>query len=226
MSEEHPGDESRRDPPTMTVPVSRDEAVGGDGEPVPEADAAGESSRRRHSRRRVASEWGVVLIAALLLAFVIRTFAVQAFFIPSASMEPTLNIGDRILVDKAFFDYHHLQRGDIIVFTQPPRDTCGSSETDLVKRVIGLPGQTIRSQGNSIYVDGKRISEPYLPRDDPLGPVRITPQKIKPDNFYVLGDNRAISCDSRYWGTVVGDTIVGKVDLRWWHNGRPDIHFF
>jgi signal peptidase I len=229
------------EPAASDPPVSSEAAVGlttpeafVDGAPVGEPPPPGVGDTppiglgRR--RRRVATEWLVVLVAALLLALGIRAYAVQAFFIPSASMEPTLNIGDRLLVDKALFDYHHLKEGDIIVFHQPPADTmCGPPETDLVKRVIGLPGQSIYSLGNNVYVDGHRLTESYLPKNDELGPQiapKAHPFKVPADQFYVMGDNRAISCDSRYWGTVKGSSIVGKAVLLWWHNGHPDLHFF
>jgi signal peptidase I len=98
---------------------------------------------------------------ALLLAFGIRTFGVQVFSIPSSSMVPTLDVYDRILVQKAFFNWHGLRAGDIVVFTHPPRDHCaGPAGTDLVKRVIALPGQTIYSAGGILYVDGRTSVHP------------------------------------------------------------------
>ena len=95
-----------------------------------------------------------------------------------------------------------------------------------MKRVIALPGQTIYSSGNNIYVDGHLLSEPYLPRSDPLGPpipdaTRPHPYRVPAGDFYVLGDNRAISCDSRYWGPITGSSIVGKAILVWWTNSHP-----
>jgi signal peptidase I len=147
-------------------------------------------------------------------------------------MESTLDIGDRILVWKAFFNWHDVHQGDIVVFTHPPLDHCpGPANTDLVKRVIALPGQTIYSAGNNVYVDGRRLAEPYLPLNDPLGrPIpsatRQAPFRVPAGEFYVMGDNRAISCDSRYWGPIKGTSIVGKAVLLFWHNNGPDLHFF
>jgi signal peptidase I len=145
-------------------------------------------------------------------------------------MVPTLSVYDRILVQKAFFNWHDVRTGDIVVFTHPPRDHCpGPQNGDLVKRVIALPGQTIYSSGNSIYINGRLLAEPYLPPYDPLGPAiasRQYPYRVPPGDFYLLGDNRAISCDSRYWGPIKGSSIVGKVVLLWWHNGHPDLHWF
>jgi signal peptidase I len=184
------------------------------------------------TRRRALAGWAICLAVAVLLAVGIRTFVVQAFSIPSTSMVPTLNVYDRILVWKAFFSWHQLREGDIIVFTHPPRDHCpGPARTDLVKRVIALPGQTIYSAGGVLYVDGRRLREPYLPSDDPLGPPipggsRQDPFRVPRGEFYVMGDNRAISCDSRYWGPIQGSTIVGRVVMLVWHDSHPDFRFF
>jgi signal peptidase I len=147
-------------------------------------------------------------------------------------MVPSLGVYDRILVQKAFYGPGDVRQGDIVVFSHPPLDHCpGPQNDDLVKRVIALPGQTIYSSGNGIYVDGRRLAEPYLPRYDPLGPPipdasRQRPYRVPPGEFYLMGDNRAISCDSRYWGPVKGSIIVGKVVLVWWHNSHPDFRGF
>jgi signal peptidase I len=196
--------------------------------------AGGPSAGRNRppSRGRALTGWIFTLALGLLLAFAFRTFVFQPFSIPSTSMVPTLDVNDRILVQKAFFDWHRLREGDIVVFTHPPRDHCGGpDDTDLVKRVIALPGQTIYSAGGSLYVDGRRLLEPYLPPHDPLGPsipdaTRQDPFHVPSGEFYVMGDNRAISCDSRYWGPVKGSTIVGKVVVLLWHDGHPSSHFF
>jgi signal peptidase I len=172
------------------------------------------------------------VVLALALAFGIRTFAFQTFWIPTTSMVPTLDVNDRILVLKAFFNWHQLREGDIVVFTHPPRDQCGGpAESDLVKRVIALPGQTIYSAAGILYVDGRRLREPYLPPDDPLGPpipdaTRQRPFHVPAGEFYVMGDNRAISCDSRFWGPIKGSTIVGRVIMLVWHDDHPDFHVF
>jgi signal peptidase I len=193
------------------------------------APAAGKAPK---SRRRALAGWAVSLAVALLLASGIRTFAFQAFSIPSASMVPTLDVHDRILVLKAFFNWHQLREGDIVVFTHPPRDHCaGPAGTDLVKRVIALPGQTIYSADGILYIDGRRLREPYLPPHDPLGPPipgasRQDPFHVPPGEFYMMGDNRAISCDSRFWGPIKGSTIIGRVVMLLWHDGHPDFHFF
>jgi signal peptidase I len=193
-------------------------------------EATGAGARRRKGLRAL-TEVGVMLVAAALLAFLVRTFVFQPFWIPSASMTPTLGVYDRILVQKAFFSWHDVHEGDIVVFSQPPLDHCPGPPGDLVKRVIALPGQTIYSSGNTIYIDGRPLAEPYLPSYDPLGlqipgASRQHPYRVPPGEFYVMGDNRADSCDSRFWGPITGSSIVGKVVLTFWHDGHPAFHRF
>ena len=187
-------------------------------------------SQRRRRRTRSLAETAIIILVAVLLAFVVRAYVFQTFWIPSSSMVPTLSVYDRLLVQKAFFNWHDVREGDIVVFSHPPLDDCpGPANGDLVKRVIALPGQTIYSSGDSIYVNGRRLAEPYLPAYDPLGPPIASsrhPYRVPAGEFYMLGDNRSDSCDSRYWGPIEGSTIVGKVVLTWWHNGRPDFRTF
>jgi len=186
--------------------------------------------RRRRRLRRALVETGVIIAVAVLLAGLVRTFAFQTFWIPSASMVPTLGVYDRILVQKAFFSWRDVREGEIVVFSHPPLDNCpGPQGGDLVKRVIALPGQTIYSSGNSIYVNGRLLAEPYLPQYDPLGPPIASsqhPYRVPPGEFYVLGDNRADSCDSRYWGPLKGSSIIGKVVLTFWHESHPEFRRF
>jgi signal peptidase I len=188
--------------------------------------------QRRRRRRRTLIETVILILVAALLAGLGRTFVFGTFWIPTGSMVPTLGVYDRILVQKAFFTWRDLREGDIVVFSHPPRDDCpGPPGGDLVKRVIALPGQTIYSSGNRIYVNGRKLAEPYLPHPHPLGPPipdasKQQPYRVPPGEFYVLGDNRGDSCDSRYWGPIKGTSIVGKVVLVWWHDSRPDFRTF
>jgi signal peptidase I len=196
------------------------------------SDAEGAAGRRPgRGRARALAGWAVALLVALSLALGLRAFVFEVFSIPSSSMESTLGINDRILVWKAFFNWHDVHRGDIVVFTHPPRDHCPGPDTDLVKRVIALPGQTIYSAGSNIYVDGRRLREPYLPPREPLGPpipaaTSRAPFHVPPGEFYVMGDNRPISCDSRFWGPIKGTSVVGKAVVLFWHDDRPDLHLF
>jgi signal peptidase I len=212
--------------PADTGPADTGPADTGPADTGPAGTGPAEASPQRPRRRRRALvETGVIIVVAVLLASLVRTFAFQTFYVPSASMTPTLGVYDRILVQKAFFSWHDVHEGDIVVFSQPPLDQCpGPQEGDLVKRVIALPGQTIYSSGSSIYVNGRRLAEPYLPGYDPLGPPIASsqhPYRVPSGEFYLLGDNRSDSCDSRYWGPIKGSTIIGKVVLVWWHDSRP-----
>ena len=171
------------------------------------------------SRRKVFIEWAVILVVAVTASFLIRTYAVQTFVIPSKSMNPTLHVGDRILVNKLSVEFGSINVGDVIVFKAPPSEHCNDEGiVDLVKRVIGLPGQLLTSKGNTIYVNGKALKEPwtYFPTiGTPIGHVTV-PQ----GRYFVMGDNRADSCDSRFWGTVPRSDIIGKVFLRVWPPSR------
>jgi signal peptidase I len=195
-----------------------------------DADPAGTGPRRRRRWKRALAETAITIVVAVLLAGLVRTFVFQPFWIPTSSMVPTLGVYDRVLVQKAFFSWRDVREGQIVVFSHPPLDHCGGpQEGDLVKRVIALPGQTIYSSGNSIYVNGRLLAEPYLPHYDPLGPPiasRQHPYLVPPGEFYMLGDNRSDSCDSRYWGPIKGSSIIGTVVLVWWHHDHPDFHRF
>lgn len=165
-------------------------------------------------------EWLAVLVTAALAAIGLRTWVVQTFYVPSGSMLPTLQIGDRILVDKLYSTIH---RGDIIVFRRVPADV--SNDADLVKRVIGLPGETISSVRGTVYIDARPLREPWLPEGTRLGPP-IRRQRIPAGHYFVMGDNRPISDDSRYWGTVPASYIVGKVFVVIWRHNHPWLHWF
>jgi signal peptidase I len=189
---------------------------------MPEPADPGPAPRSRW--KRTLRETAGTLLVVALASFLLRAFVIQTFWIPSASMVPTLSVYDRILVQKAFFSWHDVREGTIVVFAHPPRDDCPGPPGDLIKRVIALPGQTIYSAGNAIYINGHRLAEPYLPADDPLGPAIASsrhPYRVPPGEFYVMGDNRADSCDSRYWGPIQGSTIVGQAILVFWHNRHP-----
>lgn len=208
----------------------------------PSADRRRSGRRARWAARRKSGprwkhalvEWGTVALVAVLLALGVRTFVFQAYFIPSGSMLPTLGIGDRILVNKLFFSSSSLKRGDVIVFARPAAATCGIGEKDLVKRVIGIPKDVVTSLGNTVVINGTPVKEPYLPSNTQLGTAisrrtqygQYLPKRIPPGEYFVMGDNRVNSCDSRYWGYVSSNEIVGKVVLDWWHNGRPSFHIF
>lgn len=170
---------------------------------------------------RTLVEWVVVLAVALGIALLVRTFVIQTYFIPSISMEPTLQVGDHILVLKAAYRFTSPAIGDVIVFKAPPQEhqSCQDPEVqDLVKRIIALPGDTIRSSGNTIYVDGKVLAQPWQ-HTAQIGSA-IRNQLVPANHYFVMGDNRPESCDSRVWGTVPRSDIIGKAVLIFWPLSR------
>lgn len=170
-------------------------------------------AQRRRLRGTV--EWVVIIVAALLAAFLIKTFLIQAFFIPSESMVSTLEKGDRVLVNKLSYRLHDVNRGDIVVFERPPTEPTDPEIKDLIKRVVGLPGETISGDDSgNVLINGKRLREPYLPRGVTTTGIRAF--KIPADHFWVMGDNRGNSKDSRYFSAIDGDLIVGRAFVRVW----------
>lgn len=208
--------------PAMTSATASD--VAGDTGEAPDGEAkSSPAGRGRHYRRRKRDaflSWILVLLVAGALAVGLRLFVVQTFYVPSASMVPTLQVGDRMLVLK--FGYT-IDRGSILVFRQPPKDTSDTAHEDLVKRVIGLPGETISSVGNTVYIDGKPLSEPWLPKNTVLGQA-IPRQTIPPGCYFMMGDNRSDSFDSRDWGVLPRRLIVGEVLVVIWRDGGPVFH--
>ena len=179
-------------------------------------------------RRHPLVEWIVVVVVALVAALLIKTFAIQAFYIPSPSMVPTLEPGDRVLVNKLSYDFHPVHIGDIVVFRRPPKDTTVGID-DLIKRVVALGGQTIYVNGCKIFVNGKVESQPYLPKgwqypSSEYCTVWTTslpnPYKVPAGDFFVMGDNRKDSYDSRYWGPLPASYIVGRAFVRMWPPSR------
>ncbi len=159
---------------------------------------------------------------SIFLAFGIRTFAAGAYFIPSGSMEPTLQINDRLMVDKVSYHFKNPQRGDIVVFW-PPDDTiaaCGlshKSEDPWIKRIIGLPGDQVEVKQGRVYVNDRSLSENYI-----AGKPNYLwgPEVVPPNSYLVLGDNRNNSCDGHYWGFVGRDRIIGQATVRFWPPNR------
>lgn len=189
-------------------PVLREAARGS--RPVPAGPEPEEQAKPSGLRNVV--EWVLIAGGALLVAFIIKTFLFQAFYIPSLSMAPTLKVNDRVLVNKLSYDLHDVHRGDLIVFESPPNE--GSQTKDLIKRVIGLPGETVESQDGHILIDGQVLREPYLGPDVTTGPVeKIT---IPPDHLWVMGDNRPNSRDSRFFGAIPESLVIGRAFVRVW----------
>ena len=208
---------------------SVDDPFGGGSGAGPEPPAGPPSSRTRSSRRKskptwaVALEWTILIVSALTIAVLIKTFLFQAFYIPSDSMVPTLKTNDRVIVNKLSYKLHDVHRGDIVVFKSPPN--VDPSVKDLVKRVIALPGETVegRTDGH-IYINGKLLKEPYLPKNTLEGP-SFAAIKVPADSYWVMGDNRSNSRDSRFFPEhfIRKKDIIGRVFLRIWPLNRLGI---
>jgi len=189
-------------------------------------------SEQRKGRRgwSAIAEWVVLAVVALLIAFVVQRFLFQAFYIPSRSMEPTLAVGDRVLVNKLSYRLHDVRRGDLVVFEAPESQQIDGIE-DFVKRVVGLPGETVEWRDDGfVYIDGRRLDEPYL---TPEMQGRTTIESPPPNcasettepyvsctlpsgSVLVMGDNRTQSKDGRVFGPIPEDDIVGRVFLHIW----------
>jgi signal peptidase I len=186
-----------------------------DAPPAVKGPPAGPPSKRHNrSTLRNVIEWVAIIAAALVVAIVIKTFLFQAFYIPSESMEPTLRPNDRVLVNKLSYKMHAIHRGDIVVFKRPPTEASDPTIKDLIKRVIGLPGDTIEERGGLVFINGVQLKEPYLPAGTVTNTLPVT--KVGKDQYFVMGDNRTNSKDSRFIGTIPKSLIVGRAFIRVW----------
>lgn len=188
-------------------------------------------------RRSFIAELPGLLLTALVIAVVIKTFLLQPFWIPSESMLPTIEVNDRVMVNKLAYRFGEPQRGDVVVFRDPREEQIEESipeavirsvleavgirtrgDEDLIKRVVGLPGETIEVRDNHVLVNGAPIEETYLPEvfmpDEP-------PITVGPDEVFVMGDNRDASFDSRRFGAIPLDDLVGEAFVTIW----PISHF-
>jgi len=196
-----------------------------------------EGGRRRATR--IALDLAVLLVVIVIITAVLRTFVAQAFYIPSLSMAPQLQVQDRIVVSKLSYRLHEARRGDIVVFDSPPSleappkprplasratravlegvNVVKPATTEYVKRIIGLPGEQVAARGGSLYVGDRLLVEPYLPtglRTEDFDPVTVPEGKL-----FVLGDNRDSSFDSRRFGPIDRSSVVGRVVVKVWPLG-------
>jgi len=153
------------------------------------------------------------VVIAIILALIIRAFLFQFFWIPSRSMEPTLLINDRIVVTRFSYWFHEPQRGDVVVFKYPLE-----TKKDYVKRLIGLPGEKIQIKNSQLYINDMLIEEPYLPEG--LKFADFGPVEVPEGEYFMLGDNRNNSSDSRVWGFVKEDLLIGKAQVIYWPLSR------
>ena len=183
---------------------------------------------------RVTIDWLVTILGAIAIVLAIKAWVVNPYRIPSSSMEPTLHcatpdtgcearFSDRVLACRFCYRLWSPKRGDIVVFHTPPLADvrCGAGGT-FVKRLIGLPGETWEERAGYVYINGKRLDEPYV-KSTRRDTRTISPIKIKPRNYFMMGDNRSSSCDSRAWGTVPRGNLIGKVFATYWPPSRVTI---
>ncbi len=191
---------------------------------------------------RVTIDWIVTIVGAVVIVLLVKAFIVNPYRIPSSSMEPTLHcarpavgcearFSDRVLANRFIYHLRSPRRGEIIVFKTPPEAQlkCGAGGT-FVKRLIGLPGETIAvrviDDKSYVYINGRPLREPYIKASrrtaasgDPMKPL-----KLKSDQYFMMGDNRSQSCDSRLWGPVPRQNLIGKVFATYWPPNRLSLH--
>jgi signal peptidase I len=183
---------------------------------------------------RITIDWLVTIVGAILIVLAIKQWVINPYRIPSSSMEPTLHcarpasgceasFSDRVLACRFCYHLWSPKRGDIIVFRTPPQAEreCGSGGV-FVKRLIGLPGETWSERNGFVYINGKKLDEPYV-HDDRRDVESFGPVKIPEGHYFMMGDNRSGSCDSRRWGTVAKSALIGKVIATYWPPSRISI---
>jgi signal peptidase I len=187
---------------------------------------------------RVTIDWIVTIAGAIAIVLAIKAWVVNPYRIPSSSMEPTLHcaqpahgcearFSDRVLANRFVYHFRDPKRGEIVVFVTPPaaRQRCGAGGT-FVKRLVGLPGERVElrlESGQSyVYVNGRKLDEPYIApyRRDSRGPETF---QVPQGQYFMMGDNRSQSCDSREWGTVPRENLIGKVFATYWPPNRISV---
>jgi signal peptidase I len=172
-------------------------------------------------------DWVVTIVVAVGAVLAIKAWVVNPYRIPSSSMEPTLhcaepqpgclaNYSDRVLANRFIYHFRDPHRGDIVVFNTPPLalEKCGAGGT-FVKRIIGLPGDTVLERKGRVSINGRPLDEPYVPQSE-LNPQANGRWTVPQDAYFMMGDNRAQSCDSREWGSVPRSDLIGPVFAVYW----------
>jgi signal peptidase I len=194
-------------------------------------------------RQRSAIDWVLTLVAAVLIVLGLKAWVVNPYKIPSSSMEPTLHCArpgpgceagssDRVLADRLIYRFRDPKRFEIVVFKAPHAAAirCPGGGGVFVKRIVGVPGDSWSERAGYVYVDGRRLNEPYLKpgrrdsRSYTLSDVAPGDRRIPKDEYLMMGDNRARSCDSRIWGLVPRKSIIGEVFFTYWPLSRIATH--
>lgn len=185
--------------------------------PVPKK-VSDHNSRQEHESSWL-GELGRTIALSVILALGIRTFVAEARWIPSESMVPTLQVYDKLIVDKLSYHFTNPQRGDIVVFS--PTDNIMRDNPNLkdafIKRVVGLPGEKVEVKGGRVYINDQPLRENYI---EALPQYKYGPATVPPNSYLVLGDNRNNSYDSHFWGFVPHDKIIGRAIVRFWPPNR------
>jgi signal peptidase I len=181
---------------------------------------------------RIAIDWVVTIVGAIAIVLAIKAWVINPYRIPSSSMEPTLHcarpgsgcearFSDRVLANRFIYHFRKPHRGDIIVFKTPPlaEEKCGAGGT-FVKRLIALPGETWQEKNGFVYIDGKKLIEPYIKPDRRDTGTSYPARKIPDGMYFMMGDNRSQSCDSREWGSVPRKNLIGEVFAVYWPPNR------
>jgi signal peptidase I len=158
-------------------------------------------------------ELPLLVIIAFVVAWLIKSFIIQPFYIPSGSMEPTFVVGDHVLVNKFVYRFTKPARGEVIVFRYPL-----DPSKDYIKRIVGFPGETVEIKNSHVYISGKKLNESYAATE--MGTPDFGPIKVPANKLFVLGDNRNNSADSRAWGMLPGRNILGKAIFLYWPPDR------
>jgi signal peptidase I len=186
------------------------------------------TSRRGNEAFKAVRDWVIVLVVALLVALGIRTFVLQQFYISGPSMETTLFQPNRVLVNKLSYRFGDIDRGDVVVFDRVTSNGRSVQHDDLIKRVVGLPGETVAIRSCNVFIDDKLLEESYLPKRDleqtdlvaRCRQPEMAPVEVPKGQVFVLGDNRPQSMDSRVFGPVDKKSIVGRAFVVIWPISR------
>ena len=170
---------------------------------------------------RTLVDWALTLTVAIAAILIFQAEVAKPYRIPTASMEPTLQVSDRVIANRVVYRLHAPERGDIVVFDAPAAvaQACSADGGAFIKRIVGLPGEVVSMRDGRVYVDGAPLREPYL-RAAYRGHESGRWPRVRSGSYFVLGDNRAMSCDSRRWGVVPRDNIIGRAEARYWPPDR------